>query len=141
MSWLYWALLTAVFYGLFDFFVKKTAGKVEDGLASLIFNAVSIVVVIIYLAFAKYKGLKIFATNEGLIYALVGGVLIGLASITFIKVFSAGSNLSIGVMIVRVGMILLAVLLGVFVLQEKLVLKQIIGISIALFGLFLVLAK
>lgn len=95
MSWISWALLTAVFYGLFDFFVKKTAGKVEDGLAS----------------------------------------------ITFIKVFSAGSNLSIGVMIVRVGMILLAVLLGVFVLQEKLILKQIIGIFIALFGLFLVLAK
>jgi uncharacterized membrane protein len=141
MSWLYWAIITAVFYGLFDFFVKKTAGKVEDGLAAFIFNTVSAIVLVVYLAIGKYRGIKIFASTEGLIYNVIGGIFIALASITFIKVFSSGSNLSIGVAIVRIGMVILATLLGLFLLQEKLMFKQIIGIIIALFGLFLVLVK
>ncbi len=141
MSWIYWAVITAIFYGLFDFFVKKTAGKVEDGLAAFLFNIISAIVLVIYLLIGKYRGLKLFASTEGLIYALMGGIFIGLASITFIKVFSAGSNLSIGVAIVRIGMVVLATLLGLFVLQEKLMFRQIIGILLALFGLFLVLVK
>lgn len=27
MTWLNWAIITAVFYGLFDFFVKALAGQ------------------------------------------------------------------------------------------------------------------
>jgi transporter family protein len=141
MSWVYWAIITAVLYGLFDFFVKKTAGKVEDGLAAFIYNVVSIIIVAAYLLFAKYKGLKFFATSEGLTYNIIGGIIIGLASLTYIKVFSSGANLTTGVAIVRIGMVILATLLGLFLLQEKLILKQIIGIFIALFGLFLVLVK
>lgn len=141
MSWVYWAVVTALFYGIFDFFVKKTAGKVEDGLAAFLLNIISAVVLTIYLIIGKYRGLKLFASTEGLFYALMGGIFIGLASITFIKVFSAGSNLSIGVAIVRIGMVILATLFGLFLLQEKIMVKQIIGILIALFGLFLILVK
>lgn len=141
MTWLTWALITVLFYGLFDFFVKKTSGKVEDGLAAFILNGVSTLVLIIYLIFAKSKGTKFFFSSEGIIYALIGGVMIGLASITFIKMFSTGSNLSIGVAIVRVGMVLMGLLLGMLILKEGLALKQIIGIIIAIFGLALVLLK
>ena len=135
MSWFTWAIITAVFYGIFDFFVKKTAGKVEDGLAAFIINTVSAIVLVFYLLISKYKGVKFFASTEGIMYATLGGIIIGLASITFIKVFSAGSLLSIGVSIVRVGMVLIAVTLGFIILQEKLQVKQLIGILTALIGL------
>lgn len=141
MSWLNWAVITAIFYGLFDFFVKKTAGKVEDGLAAFIFNVVSAIVLAVYLIIGKYRGIKLFASTEGLTYAVVGGILIGLASMTYIKVFSAGSNLSVGISIVRIGMVVLGVVLGILILGEKLPLKQLIGIITALLGLGLILLK
>lgn len=96
---------------------------------------------VVYLIWAKSKGVKFFFSNEGLIYATIGGIMIGLASITFIKMFSTGSNLSIGVAVVRVGMVILAVLLGIFLLQEKLEVRQILGIVLSLFGLGLILFK
>jgi uncharacterized membrane protein len=141
MNWASWAVITAVFYSLFDFFVKKTAGRVEDGLASFIFNVVSAVVLAFYLLVGKYQGLKVFTTSEGLLYNILGGILIGLASITFIKVFSTGSNLSIGVAIVRIGTVVLAVLLGIIIFHEKLDGRQIFGLLLALIGIGLLLVK
>lgn len=141
MTWLYWAIITAVFYGLFDFFVKKTAGKLEDGLAAFMINLVSTLVLIVYLVISKYRGVKLFGSNEGFFYSIVAGILIGLASITFIKVFSAGSNLSIGVSIVRIGMVVIGVTLGFLILHEKIELRQLIGMVTALVGLGLILLK
>lgn len=67
--------------------------------------------------------------------------MIGLASITFIKMFSTGSNLSTGVAVVRVGMVMVGLLLGIIILRENLALKQLLGIIIAIVGLALVLVK
>ncbi len=139
--WLVWAVITAFFYGLFDFFVKKTSGKVEDGLAAFIINTISALVLLVYILFAKYKGFKLFATQQGLMFAVIAGIFIGIASMTFIKVFSSGSSLSVGVTIVRVGMIIIGITLGVLVLQEKLDIRQIVGAIMALIGLGLILLK
>lgn len=141
MTWSLWAVITAILYGLFDFFVKKTAGKVDDSTAALIFNVVATIVLVVYVLIDRLSGSKTYITNEGLTYNIIGGLLIGLASITFIKVFSTGSNLSVGVAIVRVGMVVLAAFLGLFILKDKLDLRQLLGLATAVVGLALLLIK
>ncbi len=139
MTWLSYALITAVTYALFDFFVKRTAGKIDDGLAALIMNFLSFVVLVVYVFIQKLRGVELFSTTGGVSNAITAGVLVGLASITFIKMFSTGSNLSTGVAVVRVGMVILGVLFGVLLLQEKLVSSQYIGLALAILGLGLVM--
>ena len=90
MNWTGWALVTAGLYALFDFCVKKTSGKVEDGLAGLIFNVVAALVAAIFLFMEKQSGVKFFAAKEGLIFNVLGGIFVGLTTVTFIKMFSSG---------------------------------------------------
>jgi uncharacterized membrane protein len=112
MQWLMFAVITVVCYALFDFCVKLTAGKLDDGLAGLIFNTVAMGVMLVYVLIEHWRGTDQFVTRNGLITAIGGGVFVGLASITFIKLFSVGANLSVGVTIVRVGMVVLGVTLA-----------------------------
>lgn len=55
--------------------------------------------------------------------------------------FATGINFSIGVPLVRIGIVLLAFLVGVLILKENPSLPQIVGLVLALTGLYLVVAK
>jgi len=55
--------------------------------------------------------------------------------------FATGINFSIGVPLVRIGIVLLAFLVGILVLKENPSLPQIAGLVLALIGLYLVVAK
>lgn len=141
MSWLTFAIITAGLYGVFDFLIKLTSGKIDDGLATLIVDFTAAVVAGIYVLITKMSGAKLHITKEGLTYALIAGFITGLYSITFIKVFSAGANITVGVSIVRIGMIIVSICLGVIFLKMKLDPLQILGIILAISGLGLILLK
>jgi uncharacterized membrane protein len=142
MNWLSYALLTVLFYSVFDLFVKLSSQKVNDGLAAFIFNFVSTLVLILYLAWQMSHGNKIFEWKpNGLLFASVGGIAIGLASIFFIKMFATGTNLSVGVPVVRIGMVILGSLLGVLILKEGINLKYILGFLISIAGLYLLITS
>lgn len=138
MNWLTFALTTIVFYSLFDFFVKLTAGKIHDGLGVFLMNFVSTIVLLAYLVISKMRGEDIFLTKPGgVFYSIIAGVSISLAGIFFLKMFATGTNLSVGVPLVRIGIVLMASLLGVFVLKEGVNLKYIFGFLLSCLGLYL----
>ncbi len=142
MSWLTFALLTIFFYSLFDFLVKLSSSRIHGGLSAFIMNIVSAVVVLIYLIFLAFKGEKVIDIKQnGLLFSTLAGVAIGLASIFFIRMFATGTNLSIGVPLVRIGIVLLASVLGVFLLKETVSLKYFLGFILALMGLYLLITK
>lgn len=78
-------------------------------------------------------------TKLGLTYSIIAGVFVGLASIFFIRMFALGTNLSIGVPLVRVGMVIMSAVLGILLLKEGVNLKFGIGFILSLFGLYLVM--
>lgn len=142
MNWLGFAVLTIIFYALFDFFMKLSAERIHAGIGGSIINLVSTIVLLVFIAFLKLRGEIIPAAKPGgILYSLLAGISIGFATIFFLKMFATGVNLSIGVPFVRVGIVLLASILGILLLKEGFTLRYIIGFILALVGLYLLIAK
>src|SRR3990167_672694 len=115
--WIFFAILTIFSYALMDFFIKKSAGKVDDAFGAFLINIFSTLPPLIWFISTKLSGKEILTSREGFIFPAIAGISIGFGSIFFIKMFSLGTNLSIGVPFVRIGIVLLAVVLGIFVLK------------------------
>ncbi len=141
MTWLHFALLTALFYGIFDIFVKQASDKLHGGTAAFIANVVAAVVALIYIFYAQSRGEPVWDIKPGgWTYILLAGVAVGLVSITFIKVFSAGANLSIGIPVVRVGAVIIASLFGVLFLKEGISTQYLLGAVLSMIGLYLLVS-
>ena len=139
---MHYAVLTALFYGIFDIFVKLTAGKIHDGLGGFVINLVATVVLALFLLYSSINGEKInYFKTEGVVYAAIAGILVGFASIFFIKMFATGANLSIGAPVVRVGMILVSVLFGVIFLKEGYNPKFLLGFLLSASGLYMLVTS
>jgi uncharacterized membrane protein len=139
--WIAYVLATIVFYVGLDFFLKKAAGRIDDFWGSVVINAVSTLPALVFVIFAKLSNKEILVTKDGLIFSILAGLSIGIGTITFIKMFATGTNLSIGSPLVRIGIILGATLVGIFVLRETLSPRQMVGIAMSILGLGLLMFK
>lgn len=142
MNWLTFAILTIIFYALFDFFMKLSAERIHASVGGFIINLVSTIVLLVFIALLKLRGESIPSPKPGgTLYSLLAGASIGLATIFFLKMFATGVNLSIGIPFVRIGIVLLASVLGILLLKEGFTLRYIIGFILALAGLYLLIVK
>ena len=142
MGWVNLAFLTLLFYALFDLFVKLAAGKIHDGLGAFVINLVATMVLVLFLLYSSINGEKInYFKTEGVVYAIIAGILVGLASIFFIKMFSAGADLSLGTPLVRVGTVLVSALIGIVFLKEGFSPKFLIGFLLSISGLYLLVTS
>lgn len=142
MNWLVFALLTIFFYAWFDFFVKLSSDKIHAGLGGFLINLLSTIVLLFFLLISKFKGENIFQVkSSGILYSIVAGVFIGFATISLIKMFATGVNLSVGIPFARIGMVLLASLLGILILKETISLRYFVGFILSLVGLYLLITK
>lgn len=142
MTWVSFAFLTIIFYALFDFFLKLSSERIHAGLGGFIINLTSALVLLIFIVLLRLKGEVVTNIRPGgVLYSLAAGISIGLVTIFFMKMFASGVNLSIGVPFVRIGMVLLASLLGIFILKESVTAKYLIGFFLSLLGLYLLVTK
>jgi uncharacterized membrane protein len=142
MAWLNFALLTIVFYSLFDLFLKLSSDKMNTWFNAFIINLVATLVLLVFVVYTYFTGEKLFDVKPGgWLFSILAGLAIGGASIFFVKMFATGTNLSVGVPLVRIGMVVLGSLLGIFLLKEGVSVKYILGVILSLAGLFLVIAK
>lgn len=142
MAWLNYAFLTIIFYSLFDLFLKLSSDKMNTWFNAFIINLVATLVLLVFVVYAYFSGEKLFAVKPGgWLFSILAGIAVGGASIFFVKMFATGTNLTVGVPLVRVGMVVLGSLLGVFLLKEGYSLKYILGVLLSIAGLFLVITK
>jgi uncharacterized membrane protein len=139
--WLVYALMTAGCYVGLDFFVKRASGKIDDFLGTLIINLMAAVPALIMYGWLKMSRQEITFSGEGAGYAILAGLSIGVGSITLIKMFATGTNLSIGSPLVRIVTIVAVVLVGVVFLRETLTVRQWIGLVFSILGIGLLIIK
>lgn len=80
-------------------------------------------------------------SQKGLWFAVLAGVMVGLAEITSFFLFSRGVAASVGVPIIIGGSIVVAVLLGLVFLGETLTPMHYLGISLVLAGVVILTVK
>lgn len=142
MSWLVFAILTIICYAVFDLFVKLSGERIHAGLGGFLINLVATIVLLIFIIFLRLRGENIPSPKpHGVLYAILAGIAVGFTTIFFMKMFAAGVNLSIGIPFVRIGIVLLASILGVVLLKEGITLRYLLGFAFALIGLYLLVAK
>lgn len=139
--WFVYALLTVIGYVGLDYFIKQASGKIDDFLGGVILNTVAVLPPLLVYLWMRFSGKDIFVSKEGVFSSVAAGLFIGFGTITFIKMFATGTNLSLGSPLVRIGTIVGTVLIGTFLLRESLSPRQIVGILLSVFGLILVLSK
>lgn len=139
--WIVYAALVIFSYAGLDFFIKKMAGGINDFLGIIILSFISILPALIILLFFNFPVKKLVITSNGLLYAALGGIALGIGTLAFLKLFDSGINLSLASPIVRIGILIATTSLGLVVLRETVEVKEWIGLALAFVGLLLLILK
>lgn len=134
MSWIIYALGAVSAGAISDLFRKLGSNLKDPFLSNLIFQVGSLTTaIILYLIFSR----KIEANHQGMTYALIGGVLISIFTAFSFKALADGPGVSTVIPVIRIGVVLLVVILGVLLFKDKLTWNIVLGILLASSGVYL----
>lgn len=139
-NWVVWAVLTATFYGGYNFLIKVASGKIDQIAGAVILQVAAAVLGGIALLWLNIGGRSITITRAGIGYAILAGLIVGMAEITSFYVFSKGVPTSIGVPMIIGGSVVAAAILGALFLGERLNFVHAVGMILIIGGIVL-LAK
>lgn len=144
MNWLGFAILTIIFYALFNFFLKLSSERIHAGLGGFIISLISSVVLLVFLGFTKLiRGEEFFSSTKpgGILYSLLAGLFVGIATIVNIKMYSMRVSLSVGVPLTSIGTVFLVSLIGILILKEGITARYVVGFTLSLLGLYILITK
>lgn len=135
MNWIIYALGAISAVAVSDLFRKLGSNLKDPFLSNLIFQIGSITTaVILYLLFSR----KFENNSIGVLFALIGGVLISVFTTLSFKALELGPGVSTVIPVIRVGGVLLVAILGVIIFRDKLTWSLVFGILLAVSGVYLI---
>jgi transporter family protein len=138
-SWVFWALLSAVFAALTAIFGKIGVAQVNSDFATLLRTGVVLLsLALIVYATRQYQPLSSISSKSYL-FLLLSGLATGASWICYFRALKLG-NASLVAPVDKLSVVLVAVF-GVFLLGEKLTLRQWCGIGAIGFGVVLLALK
>lgn len=138
-SWLFWALLSAVFAALTAIFGKIGVAQVNSDFATLLRTGVVLLsLVLIVYATRQYQPLSSISPKSYL-FLVLSGLATGASWICYFRALKMG-NASLVAPVDKLSVMLVA-LFGVLLLGEKLTLRQWCGIGAIGFGVVLLALK
>jgi len=136
-AWFWYAVGAAVLYGLHQIFTKLASEKISDGLGGFVVEATAALTILVYLAWLKFGGTwNQTSSAPGVFWSVLTGICVGVGTIFFFVLFQKGGPLSAVPMILAGGAALMA-LAGIFFFKEPATAARLIGVALALAGLFL----
>ena len=95
MSWIYLAILTAFLYGAYNFFIKVSSSQINQIVGAVVLQIVATLTGGLILLLLKIANSPLEISRNGVIFAILAGVCVGLAEITSFFLFSKGVTVSI----------------------------------------------
>src|SRR6185295_5400672 len=136
-DWFWYAIGAAVLYGLHQVFTKLAAERIGDGLGGFVVEASAALTILLYLAWLRFGGTwNQTSSAPGVFWSVLTGICVGVGTIFFFVLFQKGGPLSAVPMILAGGAALMAAA-GILFFKEPASLLRLIGIALALAGLFL----
>lgn len=135
--WFWYAVVAAVLYGAHQIFTRLASEHIGDGLGGFVVEATAALSILLYLAFLYFSGRwNQKFSSEGFWYSALTGLCVGAGTIAFFLLFQRGGPLSSVPVILAGGAAIMAIA-GIFFFHEPASVQRIIGITLALGGLFL----
>lgn len=141
MHWITIAITTAALLGLYNFFIKLSAGHIHQIAGAVLLQVVAALLGISCLVYLHLKGTQLETSTKGLLFATLAGISIGIAEILTFYLFSKGISASVGIPILIGGSILVGIVLGLFFLKEALSPLQYLGVFMIIIGAVLLAEK
>jgi bacterial/archaeal transporter family protein len=135
--WFWYAVVAAVLYGAHQIFTRLASDHIGDGLGGFVVETVAAFTILLYLAALYFGGRWNQKFNgAGLYYSALTGICVGVGTIAFFLLFQKGGPLSSVPAILAAGAALMAGA-GILFFREPLTWQRLVGITLALAGLFL----
>ncbi len=138
MHWILLAILTAVFFGAYNIFIKLSSGHINQIVGAVILQVVAAVLGGIILLVLKFTDSSMQVSQKGIWFAIFAGVFVGLAEITSFYVFSKGVPASAGIPVIIGGSVVVGAVLGILFLKEALNWTQWLGVIMVVSGIILI---
>jgi len=136
-AWFLYAVGAALLYGLHQIFTKMASDHISDGLGGFVVEGTAAVTILVYLAWLRFGGKwNQTASSPGVWYSVLTGICVGAGTVLFFLLFQKGGPLSAVPMILAGGAALMAVA-GIVFFKEPASRQRVLGIALALAGLFL----
>ncbi len=133
MSWFTAALIALLFAGFSDVFRKFASSSRDPYFITLIFHFTAFITA--YILF--YANRKYVIDSKEIAFASISGILIAVATVYSIRSMTAGPGVSTVMPIVRMGGMMIAVIIGIVVLKEKVTIHLLLGILFSCVGIYL----
>ena len=135
MNWIIFALGAISSGAISDLFRKLGSNLKDPFLSNLVFQVGSLTTaIILYMIFSR----KIEGNSRGILYALIGGIFISIFTTFSFKALASGPDVSTVIPVIRIGVVILVILLGVILLKDKITWNLITGIILATVGVYLI---
>jgi len=133
--WFVAALVTALFFGLYNVFVRLAAGKLPDAAGSAILEGSAFVGLLLYILI--FRPAPVVATTAaGWLYAVAGGICVTVGTVFYFYVFRHQSELTVVGPVVWLGTFAVMAVIGLMVFREPLTVKKSAGLILAILGIY-----
>ena len=141
MNWIFLAIMTAIFYGAYNVFIKVSSGHINQIVGAVILQIVAALVGGIILLIMKMTNSPLEISQKGVLFAVLAGIFVGLAEITSFFVFSKGVSASVGIPIIIGGSVLVGAVIGLTFLKETLNPIHYVAIAMVVVGVIILSTK
>ena len=141
MTWISYALGTAVALATADFCIKIASGKISNSLGLLFYGSCTFLAGMIWVLLDRTRGVDLYAQPVGILAAAGVGVAFSAVTIGLYITFGAGAPISLVSPIVRLVGLLIASIAGILLLHEPLTIRYIIGMVLAFSGVALIITR
>ncbi len=137
MNWVILALISAFFYGAYNFFIKLTSDSTHQILGAVILQASALSVGLVILFYLWRQNETFPVTSKGVSFAILAGITAGLAEIVSFYVFSQGISASRGIPVIIGGSVVAGSLLGLLFLRESIGFRELLGVALVVGGIWM----
>ncbi len=136
-AWFWYAVVAAVLYGAHQIFTRMAADHIGEGLGGFVVEATAALSILGYLVFLSLMSRwNQQSSAQGIFYSVLTGICVGAGTIAFFLLFQKGGPLSAVPVILAGGAAIMAIV-GILFFREAASWQRLLGIGLAIAGLFL----
>ncbi len=136
-AWFWYAIGAAILYGAHQIFTKMASDRIGDGLGGFVVEGTAALTILAYLGGLYISGQwNQQSSGLGILYSMLTGICVGIGTVFFFLLFQKGGPLSAVPMILAGGAAIMA-LAGLVFFKETATWQRLLGIVLAIAGLFL----